>query len=215
MIRLYLFLGAVLSILLLLPLAIIGAFLAPRGIVLIYGPEMSDAGRVASLFCILHLFPLISWPLSMALSAAERVLPMLPYMILQVTLNILLDLLLIPRYGIFGAIGAVAGTFLLTIPLRLRVVARILGGIFFPFNFFLRIALLSMLGAAPLALVSPEIKLPGLILVAGLTWIGTLFLIRLTRAVKTPDRLYLETLNLPAFAIRIFEPSNREANHDN
>lgn len=126
-------------ILLAIPLAAFGVFFAPRGIELIYGEEMKAAGPVAAAFCVLHIFPLISVPLSMAIQAREKLHNMLPLMLAQVVLNILLDLLLIPRFGIPGAVAAVFLTFALTIPFRLWMVRRLVGGIFFPFPFLLRV----------------------------------------------------------------------------
>jgi hypothetical protein len=49
--------------------------------------------------------------------------------------------------GIWGGILAVVGTFVLTIPFRLYVVSRIIGGVYFPAWFCLRItAVLTALG---------------------------------------------------------------------
>jgi hypothetical protein len=69
--------------------------------------------------------------------------------VLQLVVNLWLDWLLIVHFkmGVWGGILAVAGTFVLTIPIRLKVVYSILGGVYFPAAFCLRItAALAALG---------------------------------------------------------------------
>lgn len=127
-----------------LPVAIAGAFFAPTAYHVVYQGEMDEAGRLASVFSIVLLLPLIWIPLSMALKAKEKVHNMLPMMVLQIAVNLTLDWLLIVhfRMGIWGGVLAVAGTFFVTITPRLLVVREILGGIYFPTGFFLRMALI-------------------------------------------------------------------------
>lgn len=184
-------------ILLVLPLAAFGAFFAPRAIVVLYGPEMAAAGPVAAVFCLLHALPLISMPLSMAITAKERVLSMLPYMVGQVALNLLLDWLLIPRWGIPGAIAAVSLTFLGTIPLRLRAVRAILGSIAFPAGFCLRMATVSAALAGLLGLAAPRLGPAGLAAAAVLFLALYAAAVRLLRLLREAD---LEDLNRLATA---------------
>jgi O-antigen/teichoic acid export membrane protein len=124
-----------------LPFGILGAWFAPTAYGVIYGGEMDAAGPVASAFSVVLLLPLISMPLSAAIKAKEKVLNMVPMLVLQIAVNLLLDWLLIVKFGfgIWGGVGAVTGTFILTIPFRLLVVRRIIGGVYFPVRFFLRI----------------------------------------------------------------------------
>ncbi|MDX6765633.1 MAG: oligosaccharide flippase family protein [Candidatus Methylacidiphilales bacterium] len=186
------------------PLAAFGVFFAPRGIELVYGADMAASGPVASAFCVLHLLPLISMPLAMAITAREKTSQTLHLMILQVLLNVGLDLLLIPRFGIPGAIGAVALTFFLTIPLRIANVRRIIGPFPFPAGFLLRLALPCSLLAGLIYLAQPKPSLPTLLIQAAL-YIG-LFLasLRFLRLVSLPDLLQLRTL-LPGKAARLFD----------
>lgn len=131
------------TILFTVPLAVFGFFFAPHGVALVYGDAMALAGVIASAFCLIHLLSTISTPLSMAIKAKERILATLPVMILQIIINLILDWLLIVHFdlGVWGGMGAVAGTFLLSAPIRLSVVRKILGGIFFPTAYLLRMAL--------------------------------------------------------------------------
>ena len=124
-----------------LPIAVLGAYFAPEAYHIIYRGEMDKAGSIASAFCLVLILPLVSMPLSAAIKAKEKVLNMVPMLVLQIVVNLILDWLLIVhfRWGVWGGIGAVAGTFFLTIPFRLWVVRGILGGVYFPIGFFLRI----------------------------------------------------------------------------
>jgi len=185
-----------LTILIVLPLAAFGLFFAPRGIVLLYGQSMSPAGPVAAAFCILHVLPLISTPLSMAITVKEKVLQMLPYMLLQVGVNLLLDWLLIPHFGMAGAVAAVAGTFVLTIPWRLRAVRNILGGINFPVGFFIRQVLATFVPAAVLSPLAPHLNLVSL-LILGATYLALYpVLIRMLHLVRPGDMADLRSLGI-------------------
>jgi O-antigen/teichoic acid export membrane protein len=183
-----------LTILIVTPLAAFGLFFAPRGIVLLYGEAMAPAGPIAAAFCILHVLPLISTPLSMAITVKEKVLQMLPYMLLQVGVNLLLDWLLIPRYGMGGAVAAVAGTFVLTIPWRLRAVRSILGAINFPTGFFVRHVLVSVVLAAALSPLAPRLNVVTLGLVGGAYLAVYPVLIRFLRLVRPGDVADLRAL---------------------
>ncbi|MDH3982359.1 MAG: oligosaccharide flippase family protein [Kiritimatiellaceae bacterium] len=124
-----------------LPVGILGTCLSPAAYHIIYSGKMDAAGPLASAFCIVLLLPLVSMPLSAAIKAREKVLNMVPMLVLQIVVNLLLDWLLIVKFklGVWGGVGAVVGTFVLTIPFRLFIVRRIIGGIHFPMYFFLRI----------------------------------------------------------------------------
>lgn len=177
-------------ILLVLPLAAFGLFFAPRAVVLLYGETMRASGWVAAVFCVLHSLPLISMPLSMAITAREKVLNMLPYMIMQVAVNLVLDYLLIPRWGVPGAVAAVALTFIVTIPIRLWAVRQILGAINFPAAFCVRIGGSALVMAGGLFVMMPVLNLPGLLGVAVL-YLGAYFLavrqLGLIRAADSDD----------------------------
>jgi O-antigen/teichoic acid export membrane protein len=192
-----------LLILLSVPLGAFGFFFAPRGIELVYGKDMAEAGPVASAYCILHLFPLISMPLAMAITAREKVGQTLHLMILQVVLNLGLDVLLIPRFGIPGAIAAVALTFGLTIPLRIANVRRIIGPFPFPYRFLFRLVIPCTALAAALFVLVPQPNLVGLALIS-LLYLGLFFAaLRYTRLLAIEDLLQLQSM-LPRKAAGLF-----------
>lgn len=125
-----------------LPVAVLGAYFSPVAYRILYNGEMNQAGQLASAFCVVLCLPLFSIPLSAAIKAKEKMLNMVPMLILQIVVNLLLDWLLIVHmdWGIWGGIGAVLGTFVLTIPIRIWYVGRILGAVPFPVRFFLRVS---------------------------------------------------------------------------
>jgi len=188
------------TILFTVPLAVFGFFFAPSAVTMVYGDNMALAGVVASGFCIIHLLSTISTPLSMAIKAKEKVMATMPVMILQIVINLLLDWLLIVHFnfGVWGGMGAVAGTFLISAPIRLSVVKKILGGIFFPTAYLLRMSLTLFVLASTMIVVSNHWNLLGLFEIRWLNVItlfalGTLYmllflvLIRLFRLVKEED----------------------------
>jgi len=192
------------------PFAILGAFFAPEAYHIIYKGEMDEAGQLASAFCIVLLFPLISIPLSMALKAKERVHHMLPMTLLQIFVNLALDWLLIVhyRYGVWGGVAAVAGTFFITISPRLLVARSIIGGIYFPGKFFLRMVLTLLLEAGAFFWLTRKIQLfdrftnevvnIGLLFAIGLVYLLIFsVLVRVLRLVRHADIVDFKTLGIP------------------
>ena len=147
-------------IMVLLPMSAFGAFFSPEVFALFFPSPDNQAGQVASWFFVIHLLGFMSVPLSMAIIAKEKVLAMTPLLYMTIVVNLVLDYLLIPRYAILGATAAVVLTFALTIPLRLFVAQKIIGGIYFPLSFFLRHAAVLFGGAWGLSQLSPLISRP-------------------------------------------------------
>ncbi len=183
-------------ILIAVPLAAFGLCFAPRGIVLIYGADMAAAGWVASCFCVLHLLPLISMPLGMAIVVKEKVIVTLPLLVLQVAVNLLLDWLLIPRFGMAGAVAAVGLTFVLTIPVRLAVVRRLIGGVWFPAGFMLRVAVPTMLLALLLLPLASRLNVPALLFLAVFYLSAYVLLVKRLRLLRADDVADLRRLEL-------------------
>lgn len=158
------------------PLAVFGFFFIADGIRIIYGEPMALAGMVGSAFCLIHLLSTVSAPLSMALKAKEQVMASLPIMIFQIAVNLFLDWLLIIhlQMGVVGAILAISAALVLTMPLRLFVIRRIIGGIHFPGSYLVRIGGTLFGLAALFAFVSNHWKLMSLFEVEWLNLI-TLF----------------------------------------
>ena len=141
-------------IMVLLPMSAFGAFFSPEIFALFFPSPDNQAGQVASWFFVIHLTGFMSVPLSMAVIAKEKVLAMTPLLYMTIVVNLVLDYVLIPKYQILGATAAVVLTFALTIPIRLYVARKIIGGIYFPTSFFLRHAAVLFGGAWGLSLLA-------------------------------------------------------------
>jgi len=183
-----------------LPVAVLGSFFSPVAYHIIYKGEMDEAGYLASAFCLVLTLPLISMPLSMALKAKEKVHNMLPMLLLQIAVNLTLDWLLIVqlRWGVWGGVCAVLGTFFITIAPRLMVVRHIIGGLYFPGGFILRICAVLVAEGAVLHWLVGLVRLFDrfdiswinfglLFVVAGVYLLIFLFLIRGLRLVRQSD----------------------------
>jgi len=131
-------------IVMLVPVASFAFFFAEPGFILLFGKKMAFAGVLAGYLCMLHLLGLFSYPLSLGIIAKEKIAQTLPLQVSYVAANILADWLLIPRFGVWGALGAIFVTFALMLPYRIRVVRSIIGGIFFPGWFFCRVCGLTL-----------------------------------------------------------------------
>ena len=181
-------------ILLLVPLSAFGVFFAPRGIALIYGQEMIEAGPIAAMFSVVHLLPTVWTPLSIAILTKERVMASQPLMVLQIVVNIALDVVLIPKYGMYGGVAAVFLTFLLTLPVSLYVVRRLVGGIYFPMGFFLKVSVPLYLIAAALSPLAPHLNLFTFILLSVAYLTMFFVLIRLLGFLRDEDVAELRDL---------------------
>jgi O-antigen/teichoic acid export membrane protein len=197
------------TILFMVPLAIFGFFFSPAAVVMVYGDNMALAGVLASAFCIIHLLSTISTPLSMAIKAKEQIMATMPVMLLQIVINLFLDWLLIVHFklGVWGGVGAVAGTFLISAPIRLSVVKKILGGIFFPTGYMFRMTFTLIILSSIMNVVSDHWNLLGLfetrwLNVVTLFGLGAIYLllffvaIRMFKLVKDEDVADFRALNI-------------------
>lgn len=192
-----------------LPIAVAGAFFAPAVYHIIYQGRMDEAGQLARVFSIVLLLPLISIPHSMALKAKEKVHNILPMMLLQIAVNLTLDWLLIVhlRWGIWGGVAAITGTFFITIAPRLLLLRDLIGGIWFPLGFFLRIALALTAVAGGLYGLSRQLRLferfssewinLGLLFAVGAVYLVLFLLcVRLLRLVRKADIADFQSLGI-------------------
>jgi O-antigen/teichoic acid export membrane protein len=90
------------------PICALGALLAPRAVAVMFGEAMMPAAVPMQLFFLILTVSFLSTPLSMSLYVMEKThVNLLIYGALTV-INVGLDLLLIPKYGVFGAVVPVA-----------------------------------------------------------------------------------------------------------
>jgi O-antigen/teichoic acid export membrane protein len=153
-------------ILVTIPLACFGFFYSPIAVVILYGPEMAAAGSIASFFSLFQILPMIWIPLSMAITAVERVGKTMWLNALQLGINLVLDYFLIKYFTLWGAIAAKGFTFVVTLPLKIWVIKGLIGGIYLPYSFLARIGVTAIALAWVLYLVFPHPNLMELFLLA-------------------------------------------------
>ena len=112
---------------------------------------MAPAAIRAQLFFLIFPISFFATPLSMALYVIEKSHANLLIYIVLAIINVGLDLLLIPRYGVIGAIIPV-GLVMLISPLMYRhVLARYVSGTRIPYGFMAK----CFLASAPVVLMLP------------------------------------------------------------
>lgn len=131
------------------PLCVLGALLAGRAVPVLFGAGMEPAAVPAQLFFVIFTISFLSTPLSMALYVLEKTsVNLLIYCVLAV-INVGLDLLLIPRFGVPGAMVPVALAIMAQPVLYFLALRRYLPEISIPFGFVLR----CLAACAPCAMV--------------------------------------------------------------
>lgn len=117
------------------PICVAGVIAGGRCVEVLYGAPMSPAAVPTQLFFAIFTVSFFSTPLSMALYVLERThVNLLIYAFLAV-LNVGLDLVLIPKYGVYGAVVPVAVAILLQPFLYYAAVRRVDPGIAIPLGF--------------------------------------------------------------------------------
>jgi O-antigen/teichoic acid export membrane protein len=179
------------------PVALLGVVWADRALVLLYGAEMAPAGSVARIFSVVLLLPFVSVPVGTALLVKEQAHRTLPFGVLQLAVNIVLDLLLIPRFEIPGAIAAVVLSFVLVTPITIRYALRFTGPLEFPFRWIARLLVAVSPGLLP-ALARPWVHgWPAVATGVAASCVLMLVGFRLSGLIGAEERHRLETANLP------------------
>jgi O-antigen/teichoic acid export membrane protein len=117
------------------PICVVGATLGGRMIPILYGNSMTPSALPTQLFFIIFPISFFGTPLSMALYVIERSHTNLLVYALLAIVNVGLDLLLIPRFGVVGAVIPV-GLVIAGSPFLYKIVlARYVPGIRIPYRF--------------------------------------------------------------------------------
>jgi O-antigen/teichoic acid export membrane protein len=109
-----------------IPLTVGLSAVAPETIDLLYGAEFEVSGRVLQLLIWSLLFFFTNTLLGYMLFTANRQRDFLGIKLVNLGLNVVLNAVLIPRYGLFGAAAATVATIAFSFLLHLRLVARFL-----------------------------------------------------------------------------------------
>lgn len=166
------------------PTACFGFFFATSIVTLVYGEKMLPAAHVVGFFSLFHMMTQFSIPPSMAINAMEKTVNTLWFGVLELCVAVALDAFLISRYGLEGAVAAVFCAFVMTLPLRIWLIRQLVGGVYFPAPFFLRIfvfcifcAFITMEVVQTVGPALPILKLPiAMAMYGALLLIGVRFL---------------------------------------
>jgi O-antigen/teichoic acid export membrane protein len=120
------------------PLCVLGALLAGRAVPVLFGAQMQPAALPTQLFFVIFTVSFLSTPLSMALYVLEKTtLNLLIYIVLAI-INVGLDLILIPKFGVPGAMVPVALAIAAQPLLYFIAAKRFVPDIKIPFGYILR-----------------------------------------------------------------------------
>jgi len=133
------------------PLCVLGALLAGRAVPVLFGAGMQPAATPTQWFFVIFTVSFLSTPLSMALYVLERTALNLVIYIVLAFVNVGLDLVLIPRFGVPGAMVPVALAIAAQPVLYLVVVRRFVPEISIPLRYILR----CLVACAPCAIAVP------------------------------------------------------------
>ncbi len=86
------------------PISVFGAAISAPAVAIVFGTPMSESGVLAQVFFLVFSVSFFSTPLSMSLYVMELTWLNLIIYACNAAVNIGLDLLLIPRYGLYGAV---------------------------------------------------------------------------------------------------------------
>ncbi len=120
------------------PISVVGMILGDKLVELVYGAQMAPAGQIAQVFFGINTLFFLTAGLVVGMYALGKPWVGFRIAVIQAILNIALDLLLIPRLGVLGAVLAVLGTLLLVTPIFLRVYAAELGEGLVPWSYLVR-----------------------------------------------------------------------------
>lgn len=117
------------------PISMIGVALGGRIIPILYGEAMAPAAFPAQLFFLIFPISFFATPLSMALYVIEKSHVNLLICAVLAVMNVGLDLILIPRFGVIGAVIPVAIVIAVSPLLYRRGLARYISGTRVPMGF--------------------------------------------------------------------------------
>ncbi len=160
-------------------------------------PDLAPAGPYCRVFFFIFMLTFFGTPLSMAVYVIEKVWVNLLLNVAYGVVTIGLDLLLIPKYGLIGAIIPTAIVTALTPFVRYWIARRYVPGIRIPWGFIGRV----YVAAAPvlgLLLLRPYLDgFMGLLLAALYAAVATLIGYRLFRVLGPTEREFIANSKLP------------------
>jgi O-antigen/teichoic acid export membrane protein len=139
------------------PICLFGITMGGRMVHVLFGEEMAPASVPTQIFFAIFTVSFFATPLSMALYVVEKShVNLLVYLFLAIV-NVGLDFLFIPRFGVMGAIIPVGFVILISPFIYKMVIARFIDGIRIPYSFIGKCFLCS----SPILLLLPFARFVG------------------------------------------------------
>jgi O-antigen/teichoic acid export membrane protein len=122
--------------LLVLPVAVFGVIMGDKVIVVLYGADMAQAGILCRLFFVVFVIAFLGTPLHMATYVVEKTWANLAVGAAGAAITLGLDLILIPRYGLYGGVPPTALGLVISNYLQYRIAKRYVPGLEVPWGHF-------------------------------------------------------------------------------
>jgi O-antigen/teichoic acid export membrane protein len=180
------------------PVCMTGIVLGGRMIEILFGEQMLPAAVPTQVFFAIFTMSFFATPLSMSLYVLEKTHINLGIYAVLATVNVGLDLLLIPRYGVAGAMVPVAAVIAVSPFLYAAAVRREVPGMRIPLRFIARCFAAS---SAVLVLVPALRFVTGVVELAAAVVVALLLLVlsfRLARVLGPAEHDLLESIPVPA-----------------
>lgn len=120
--------------LLVVPVAVYGVTLGDKAVVVLYGGEMAQAGALSRFFFVVFLIAFLGTPLHMATYVVEKTWANLAVGVAGAVVTLGLDLILIPRYGIYGGVPPTTLGLIISNWLQYRLARRFVPGLSVPWT---------------------------------------------------------------------------------
>ncbi len=125
--------------LLVVPVALFGVLLGDKIIVVLYGVEMAQAGVLCRLFFAVFVIAFLGTPLHMVTYVVEKTWANLAVGVAGAAVTLGLDLVLIPRYGLYGGVPPTALGLILSNWLQYKIAKRYMPGLTVPWGFLAKV----------------------------------------------------------------------------
>ncbi len=191
------------------PLSILGLVLGDKMITILYGAEWAPAGGLAQAFFIIFSLSFFGTPLSMAIYVLEKSWANFLLALLFAVVNVALDLILIPRYGLYGAVVPVAIAIGISPFARWLTLRRFASDIAIPWGFIGKAYCVSLPLFALYPLKRFVVNVPSLVAACVVAAALVIIAIRVVGLFGSRDRELIERSNLPmkSTLLRVFAGS--------
>lgn len=182
--------------LLIIPISIWSFIESPNLILLVYGQEFLDAVVPFKILMVIMTITVLVNAMSIAINVLEKTVSSVKILFFLATINIALDILFIPTYGIFGAIGAATITLMLNFIIYTLWINKLIGNVI-PFRNIVKF----IISASPMSIILATTSYNNNLLyiaffsLAGFT--AYILMLKLTKAISDRDKEIICKMKLP------------------